>query len=45
MQVFVDPPAEWRRMYHDTWRIELDFFYDPDYHGLDVAAAERRFEP
>jgi tricorn protease len=45
MQVFVDPPAEWRRMYHETWRIELDFFYDPDYHGLDVAAAERRFEP
>jgi tricorn protease len=45
MEVFVDPPAEWRQMYHETWRIERDFFYDPNYHGLNIAAAERRFEP
>ena len=24
-------------MYRDTWRIERDFFYDPHYHGLDIA--------
>jgi tricorn protease len=45
MRVYVDPPAQWRQMYHETWRIERDFFYDPHYHGLDLAAAERRFEP
>jgi tricorn protease len=45
LRVFVDPPAEWRQMYRETWRIERDFFYDPHYHGLDIAAAERRFEP
>ncbi len=45
MQVEVDPAAQWRQMYHETWRIERDFFYDPHYHGLDLAAAERRFEP
>jgi tricorn protease len=45
MRVFVNPAAEWRQMYHETWRIERDFFYDPHYHGLDIAAAERRFEP
>jgi tricorn protease len=45
LEVFVDPPAEWKQMYHEVWRIERDFFYDPHYHGLDLAAAERRFEP
>jgi tricorn protease len=45
MAVYVDPHAEWRQMYHEVWRIERDFFYDPHYHGLDLAAAERRFEP
>ncbi len=45
LRVLVNPPAQWRQMYRETWRIERDFFYDPRYHGLDIAAAERRFEP
>jgi tricorn protease len=45
MEVYVDPPAEWKQMYHEVWRIERDFFYDPHYHGLDLRAAEQRFEP
>jgi len=45
LEVAVDPPTEWKQMYHETWRIERDFFYDPHYHGLDLAAAEKRFEP
>ena len=36
----MDPPAEWNQMFHETWRIERDFFYDPHYHGLDLKAAE-----
>lgn len=43
MEVYVDPRADWRQMYHEVWRIERDFFYDPHYHGLDLAAAEKRF--
>ena len=45
LEVYIDPPAEWRQMYRETWRIERDFFYDPHYHGLDLAAASKRFEP
>jgi tricorn protease len=45
IEVNVDPHAEWAQMYHETWRIERDFFYDPHYHGLDLNAAEKRFEP
>ncbi len=45
MEVYVVPRAEWEQMYHEVWRIERDFFYDPHYHGLDLAAAEKRFRP
>lgn len=45
MTVWVDPRAEWRQMYHETWRIQRDFLYDPNAHGLDLAACEKRYAP
>ena len=41
----VDPRAEWKQMYHEVWRIERDFLYDPNFHGLDLKAAEKKYEP
>jgi tricorn protease len=43
MEVFVDPRAEWNQMYHEVWRIERDFLYDPNHHGLDINAAEKKY--
>jgi tricorn protease len=43
MEVRVVPREEWNQMYHEVWRIERDFFYDPHYHGYDIAAAEKEF--
>ena len=45
IEMRVDPRAEWRQMYREAWRIQREFFYDPRYHGLDLAAAEKRYEP
>lgn len=45
MEVYVDPKAEWEQMYRETWRIERDFFYAPNYHGLDLKATEKKYEP
>ncbi|MGB6899661.1 MAG: PDZ domain-containing protein [Candidatus Acidiferrum sp.] len=45
MEVYTDPRAEWNQMYHEVWRIERDFFYDPNHHGLNIAAAERKYAP
>ena len=45
MQVRVDPAAEWMQMYHEVWRIERSYFYDPKYHGAATVADERRYEP
>jgi tricorn protease len=44
MQVRVDPKTEWKQMYHEVWRIERSFFYDPNFHGVDTVAAEKQFE-
>jgi tricorn protease len=43
MEIFVDPRAEWNEMYHEVWRIERDFLYDPNHHGLDINAAEKKY--
>ena len=43
MEVSVQPREEWDQMYHEVWRIERDFFYDPHYHGLNLPAAEKEF--
>ena len=45
MEVYVDPRAEWNQMYHEVWRIERDFLYDPNHHGLNLAAAEKKYAP
>jgi tricorn protease len=44
MEVYAVPRLEWQQMYHEVWRIERDFFYDPHYHGLDLPAAEKEFQ-
>jgi tricorn protease len=31
----VDPKPEWRQILGDVWRIERDFFYDANMHGVD----------
>ena len=43
LQVAVDPAAEWRQMYRETWRIARDWFYDAGHHGQDLADLERHF--
>ena len=45
MVVRVDPRKEWKQIYHEAWRIERDFLYDPGAHGLDLAEAEKQYEP
>jgi tricorn protease len=43
MEVHVNPREEWNQMYHEVWRIERAFFYNPDYDGLNIDAAEKEF--
>jgi tricorn protease len=45
LEVFVDPRAEWRQMYREVWRLERDFLYAPNHHGLDLKRAEAVYAP
>jgi len=45
VRVLVDPRAEWKQMFHEIWRVERDFLYDGKAHGLDLAKAEKLYEP
>lgn len=31
----VEPLAEWKQIYWEAWRLQRDFFYDPNMHGVD----------
>ncbi|MBN1271823.1 MAG: PD40 domain-containing protein [Candidatus Aminicenantes bacterium] len=45
IQVKINPRAEWRQMFHEIWRIQREFFYDPDLHGLDLEKAKKTYTP
>jgi tricorn protease len=45
LETVIDPRAEWRQMYHETWRIERDFLYDPHTHGLSIPRIEAKYMP
>lgn len=41
----VDPREEWRQMYTEAWRLERDYFYDPNMHSLDWKAVYAKYLP
>ena len=43
IEVRISPREEWKQMFHEAWRIERDYFYDPSYHGLNLPRAEERY--
>ncbi len=45
MEVLTDPRAEWKQEYNEVWRVERDFFYDPNLHGLNLPATRKQYEP
>ncbi len=45
IEVRADPAQEWKQMYREAWRLERDWFYDRNFHGLDLKATEKKYEP
>jgi tricorn protease len=43
MKTMIDPKQEWPQVFADAWRIERDFFYDPNMHGVDWPAIRSRY--
>ena len=44
IEIKISPRDEWLQMFHEAWRIERDFFYDPGFHGLNLRNAEERYQ-
>ncbi|MEQ8871970.1 MAG: PDZ domain-containing protein [Cytophagales bacterium] len=43
MVMEIDPRAEWKQIFMDVWRIERDYFYDPNMHGVDWNAMKEKY--
>jgi tricorn protease len=43
IEVKIDPRAEWAQIYDEAWRINRDYFYDPNMHGADWKAMRAKY--
>ncbi len=43
LRIRIEPRAEWEQMYHEAWRINRDFFYAPNMHGVDWDAERKKY--
>ena len=41
----IDPREDWRQIFVDAWRLERDYFYDPNMHGVDWEAVRDKYLP
>jgi len=45
VKVSVNPGAEWRGMFRDAWRLQLEHFWSADMSGVDWQGVYGRYEP
>ena len=43
MSATIDPRAEWRQVFTDAWRIQRDYFYVANMHGVDWPAVREQY--
>ncbi|TRX62657.1 peptidase S41 [Fulvivirga sp. M361] len=43
IQVKIEPVREWKNIFHEAWRVNRDYFYDPGMHGLDWDAMKEKY--
>ncbi len=41
----IDPRQEWQQLFTDAWRMERDYFYDENMHGVDWDAMHAKYLP
>jgi len=45
LQMQIDPHREWAQIFDEGWRMQRDFFYAANLHGLDWDAVYSRYRP
>ncbi len=44
IQIKISPKDEWRNIFNEAWRVNRDFFYDPNMHGVNWVAMKKKYE-
>ena len=43
LKIWLNPIKEWTQIFNETWRMERDFYYDENMHGLDWDAMKKKY--
>jgi tricorn protease len=44
LQVKISPKEEWKNIFNEAWRVNRDYFYDPNMHGVNWPAMKKKYE-
>ena len=44
LQVKITPKEEWKNIFNEAWRVNRDFFYDANMHGVNWLAMKKKYE-
>jgi tricorn protease len=44
LQVKISPKEEWKNIFNEAWRVNRDYFYDPNMHGVNWVAMKKKYE-
>lgn len=42
---FVNPSEEWQQIFNDAWRMQKEYFYDANMHGINWPAIYDKYQP
>jgi len=45
LRILINPRSEWSQIFDEAWRMEKEYFYDPNMHGLDWQAIYDQYQP
>ncbi|MBN2184859.1 MAG: PD40 domain-containing protein [Candidatus Krumholzibacteriota bacterium] len=45
VRMLLDPAAEWKQIFNESWRMERDYYYEPNMHGVDWPAMKAKYSP
>lgn len=44
IQLRINAPAEWKQIFNEAWRLQRDFYWAPNYQGVDWPAMKVKYE-
>lgn len=45
LKIHIDPVKEWKAVFNEAWRMERDFYYEENMHGLDWDFMHAKYAP